>query len=85
MHPPMRKGERIMNKHHHFSDGIFRGKGSADPCKRCIMKHAAPDLLEALQTLEECVRLGISVESLNTSKNGVMDMARAAIKKAEGE
>jgi hypothetical protein len=37
--------------HNHPQDGIFRGIGSAEPCKRCIMAHAAPDLLEALETL----------------------------------
>lgn len=33
--------------HHHHADGIFRGKGSAEPCARCILEHAAPDLAAA--------------------------------------
>jgi hypothetical protein len=35
--------------HHHFNDGIFRGKNSFDPCARCILEQAAPELLEACQ------------------------------------
>lgn len=41
--------------HHHFNDGIFRGVNSATPCARCIMEHAAPEMLEALKLLQSAL------------------------------
>ena len=36
-------------EHNHFADGVFRGKGSDNPCARCILEHAAPRMYDALR------------------------------------
>ena len=46
-----------MTKHNHPNDGIFRGRGTPNPCKRCILEHAAPDLLEACKYAEGLVKI----------------------------
>jgi hypothetical protein len=65
--------------HHHFNDGIFRGKNSSKPCARCILEQAAPELLEALKSIPmECNHTGKDhVESCWICK------AYQAIQKAE--
>jgi hypothetical protein len=69
--------------HHHFNDGIFRGIGSAEPCARCVLERAAPDLLD-------CLRLAVArIELANQEGDPIMSAwlidARAAIAKAEGK
>ena len=72
-------------EHNHFADGIFRGVGSYDPCKRCIMEHAAPDMLEALrETLDSLMNM--TTEDFGIGADKILrDRLTAVIKKAEGE
>ena len=70
-------------EHNHFADGIFRGVGSYDPCKRCIMEHAAPDMLEALKWADKFYQ--DNFEIMPVAWQGVADAISAAIKRAEGE
>lgn len=79
---PRKEGEIMKHtpEHNHFADGIFRGVGSYDPCKRCIMEHAAPDMYEALK---DAVR---TMKTYGTHNMGfAIERCGAAIKKAEGE
>ena len=39
-------------EHNHFADGVFRGKGSDNPCARCILEHAAPRMYDALRAID---------------------------------
>ena len=68
--------------HHHFQDGIFRGKNSPEPCARCILEHAAPELLEALKKIvawHDCFPPTSGEADLP-----IISQARAAIAQAEG-
>ena len=58
--------------HRHFNDGVYRGHGSPQPCKRCILEQAAPDLLTSLRFL---------VEAADTEPG--MNIYRAHIEKAK--
>ena len=44
-----------MPEHNHKNDGIFRGRGSSEPCKRCILEQSAPRLLEACKLAEDAI------------------------------
>jgi len=39
-------------EHNHFADGVFRGKGTDNPCARCILEHAAPRMYDALRAID---------------------------------
>lgn len=66
--------------HHHFQDGIFRGKGSAEPCARCILEQAAPEMYEALKA----AMVVISQHYEGNCCTEKINQIQTAILKAEG-
>ena len=68
-------------EHNHLQDSIYRGKGSGDPCQRCILEHAAPDLLEACKVARNMISVACGEES-PFIKIGLTQID-AAISKAE--
>ena len=72
-------------EHNHFADGNFRGVGSDNPCARCILEHAAPDMYNCL---EEMVNLfeGFARACLREkyTQSEAEKRARAALLKQKG-
>lgn len=75
--------------HHHHADGVFRGKGSAQPCARCILEHAAPDLEAAcrytLDNLDAAAKEGLitAPAGFQAQLGESRKLLRAALNKAK--
>ncbi len=70
-------------EHNHPNMGIFRGIGSGEPCQRCILEHAAPDLLAACHQMWAALDERIYNASHGESVNEALKKIKAAIAKAE--
>ena len=74
-------GGEMSIEHNHLQDSIYRGKGSGDPYQRCILEHAAPDLLEACKVARNMISVACGEEA-PFIKIGLTQID-AAISKAE--